>query len=1249
VPPPRSGVFISYARSDGAAIARDLQQRLQAEGIPLWRDLDCLEGGRDWWLQITAALDDVEFMVLVMTPAAMESAIVRKEWRYARQRGVCVYPVKGVAGLDFESLPRWMRTVHFYDLDREWTKFLNDLQTRCVRPRVPFMAEDLPSEFVARPAEYERLLFHLLDRECDEPLATTVAIRAAGGYGKTVLARALCHDEAIQNAFDDGVLWVTLGENPGELTGRVEDLIYILSGQRPAFAGLEAATALLVELLADRDVLIVIDDVWDNAHLKPFLQGGPHCARVITSRIVDALPAGAHRVDVDAMTPSEALALLGYALPSGFSKELGALAERLGEWPMLLKLVNSTLRDRLQAGQAFADVLAYVNKALTRRGLTFFDARDASARHQAVGRTIELSTERLNEHERDRFTELAVFPEDVTIPLATLEKFWGRTGGLDDVDTENLADRMSRLSLLLAFDPTLRYVRMHDIIRKFLIHQLGDRLALRHAELLEAHRPGSGTWADLAAKEPYLWDHLADHLLAAGKGSELLSTVTDGRYLAAKTFARNALAVESDLRAAEREAPLEPGIRALSRRFVQSSHLLNRGGSATEVGVTLLSRIQHVPELAVVAATIARALPGPYLRAAHPLPDLPHPALIRTLSAGTSTMWGCAVSPDGAFVVAAGYDGTLIVWDTATAAERRRLTGHTSWVRRCAVSADGTFIVSASFDRRLRVWDAATGEVRQILLGHTDGVTDCAITPDSRFVVSSSLDETIRIWDVATGALVRTLSAQWKDERGGWLVQSTPSGHLASIWSCAVSADGRFILSASADHTVKLWNFDTGEELRTLTGHTAAVQGCAFSPDGGLVASAGADGTLRIWDTQSGAVRLKLDPQVGALNACAFTPDGASIAFACEDATVRVRDAATGDERSTYSGHTDIVNDCAVAADGSFLVSASMDGSLKLWDARQDSGTAQSPGHRGGLNSCAIADDDTLIAGGADMLLTVVRARSGAVRGSFFGHTGPVRGCAVLPGRRGLIAGSEDKSLRVWHIVTGEPLATLRGHRDWVNACDVSADGSLIVSGSADKTLRVWDALTWARRLTIVAHEDAVNACRCSPDGAFVLSASTDCTMKIWPMASLRDAWESPFMGEHRMTMAGWERLLVPRVLHGHSGAVNDCAIAPDSSFVVSASSDRSIRVWDCNTLELRRTMTGHRRDVNGCAISPDGRWIASVGNDSTIRIWSSATGECVTTLTVDGVLAQCTWFGDGRRLAAVGAGGLYMVELSGD
>src|SRR6266571_1708259 len=586
-------VFISYARADGEDFARKLREDLEAAGIPCWMDRFGMEGGHDWWLQIVEALNQVEFMVLVMTPAALQSPNVRKEWRYARQQGVCVYPVKAVAGLDYSSLPRWMRSAHFYDHAHEWRKFINDLNTRCQQPRVPFMVEDLPADFVERPNEFEELISKLLDDKREEPVAITAALRGAGGYGKTTIAKALCHNERIQEAFDDGILWVTLGENPGNLVGKIEDLIYMLSREQHNFTGLDAATARFAELLADRDILLVIDDVWNATDLKPFLQGGKkRCARLITTRNDTVLPADAQRIPVDAMQSDEAVQLLGVGLDgsggSGRSaselQALQKLAARLGEWALLLKLANGVLRERVgKYHQSLPDALVYINKALDRRGLTFFDAKDTQDRSQAVAKTLAVSFGLLSADEYARYRELAVFPEDIDIPLATIQKLWAATGELDDFDTEALCERLHGLSLLLNFDLSARKVRLHDVVRAYLRQEVGMAgIGALDGQLLDAY--GLKRWAELPHDEPYMWDHLADHLIGAGRVEELVTTVKDLRYLATKTLVRNASAAERDLNAADKQAADDVSLRLLKRNFANMSHLLNLCKSVSELG-----------------------------------------------------------------------------------------------------------------------------------------------------------------------------------------------------------------------------------------------------------------------------------------------------------------------------------------------------------------------------------------------------------------------------------------------------------------------------------------------------------------------------------------------------------------------------------------------------------------------------------------------------------------------------------------
>src|SRR5204862_6462195 len=90
---------------------------------------------------------------------------------------------------------------------------------------------------------------------------------------------------------------------------------------------------------------------------------------------------------------------------------LRALVSRLGEWALLLKLASGVLRDRVGRGEALANALAYLNKALDKRGLTAFDAENAQARDAAVSATLRVSFDLLQKEHYARYQEIAVFPE----------------------------------------------------------------------------------------------------------------------------------------------------------------------------------------------------------------------------------------------------------------------------------------------------------------------------------------------------------------------------------------------------------------------------------------------------------------------------------------------------------------------------------------------------------------------------------------------------------------------------------------------------------------------------------------------------------------------------------------------------------------------------------------------------------------------------------------------------------------------
>jgi hypothetical protein len=404
------------------------------------------------------------------------------------------------------------------------------------------MAPALPSDFVPRPLEFNALKKHLLNAE-GGAVGITAALRGAGGYGKSTLAKALAHDPEIQKAYSDGILWVELGDRPKNLLSIVSDLIEILTGVRPGVENLNSAAAKLGEALGDRRFLLIVDDVWREQDLRPFLQNGANTTRLITTRVSDVLPANALRQKVDAMQAQEALALLASALPldqvSAQKLELNKLAARLGEWALLLKLVNRFLQVRvLDSRQQLSQAIAGVNVRLDEKGLVAFDARDETDRSKAVARTIGVSLELLGSKWSSRYFELGVFPEDVDVSLGIVSRFWAETGGLKSVETEDLLVELHRLSLLLDLDLEQRTFRLHDIVRYFLRDRAGTNgLIVQHQYLLKALDTGNGSEQADQLTWRYFYLYRLHHLSEAKDSQKVDALLLDPGWLMKKLTA----------------------------------------------------------------------------------------------------------------------------------------------------------------------------------------------------------------------------------------------------------------------------------------------------------------------------------------------------------------------------------------------------------------------------------------------------------------------------------------------------------------------------------------------------------------------------------------------------------------------------------------------------------------------------------------------------------------------------------------
>ena len=422
-------------------------------------------------------------------------------------------------------------------------------------------------------------------------------------------------------------------------------------------------------------------------------------------------------------------------------------------------------------------------------------------------------------------------------------------------------------------------------------------------------------------------------------------------------------------------------------------------------------------------------------------------------------------------------------------------------------------------------------------------------------------------------------------------VIGTLDGHTDPVYAVTWSPDGKTLATAGFDNTVRLWDAGTRKEIKKYEGHSKLVLAVAIAPNGKEILSGSLDNTAKVWDyPTTGPAKTFAGHAAGSI-ALAVKPDGKQFAAAAGK-SIKVWDVATGAVVKDLTGHSGDVLAQSWRGDGSQLATGDKAHTIRFWKSD--------------------LSPDGVIEIPNESVLSLV----------------------YLPNNQQLVSAGSDGIARLWQLPASLPRRI--DTKGSIVAFDLSQDGKTLATAGADKVVRIWNTTDGKSLKEIPAPDQPIVAVAFRQDGTQVaigLAKNDRAHRRSRRRQGDQEARRAHF-ADHRARLSRRRRASrcrrrrqdhpssdasdakTVKELKGHAGRIHALAFSPkDGNFIVSASADKTAKLWDVNHGKSVRDFSGHGDAVLALNLSRDGTKLVTGSADKTVRIWNLADGKTLATL----------------------------------
>lgn len=488
--------------------------------------------------------------------------------------------------------------------------------------------------------------------------------------------------------------------------------------------------------------------------------------------------------------------------------------------------------------------------------------------------------------------------------------------------------------------------------------------------------------------------------------------------------------------------------------------------------------------------------------------------------------------------------------------------------------------------------------------GHMAKIQDIFFTRDGKQLISASNDKTIRVWDIQTGKTVRMLRGQ------------IGAGHEGKIYAAALSGDNQWLAVGGypSRFGIRLIHFPTGQIKHLLKGHDNVILSLNFSSNNTRLISGSADKTARIWDITSGNTLHTLQGHTDYIYAVAFSPDNQLAVTGSDDHTLKLWQVSDGSLQATLEGHDDKVKSVAFTPYGHYILSGSDDKTIRLWNGKTGRFIKVMARQNRTVDSLSVSLDGTVVLtgqgyGNGDCINNIFSIPSGKSISTFTKHNNIVLATAISPdGTTAATGGGNDQEIWIWDVRTGREIKKLVGNGKRVWSVGFSKDGRSIAWGNTYEQYNMFGYGPLEHSFIFQSHSDQFGP-KPGPinETDFIRAIENKGTVSIQTQNNkvhpTLEILENKSV-KHRITRGSTD---------GNSH--RSLTLSPDGRLVISGGGTGVLASYNTQTGKKEKEFIGHTGDVWGVAVSPDGRLLVSGSDDQTIRLWEVATGTPLMTL----------------------------------